>query len=70
MAHDIATSGRELCSQPAISRLENLADIRALLRMGRAMACLYCTPFRQAPKRIVLDAGDTFDAVYVAGSCG
>jgi hypothetical protein len=27
----------DLCSQPTISRLENLPDIRALLRMGQAM---------------------------------
>ena len=35
MALDLAPSDRELCSQPTISRLENLPDVRALLRMGR-----------------------------------
>jgi Transposase DDE domain group 1 len=64
MAHDIAPSGRDLCSQSTISRLENLPDIRALLRMGRAMVDLYCASFKQAPKRIVLDVDDTFDAVH------
>jgi DDE family transposase len=53
-----------LCSQPTISRLENLPDIRALLRMGRAMVDLYCASFRQVPRRIVLDFDDTFDAVH------
>jgi DDE family transposase len=53
-----------LCSQPTISRLENLPGSRALLRMGRAMVELYCGSFRQVPQRIVLDLDDTFDAVH------
>jgi hypothetical protein len=64
MALDQAPSGRELCSQSTISRLENLPDPRALLRIGRAMIDLYCASFRQVPKRIVLDIDDTFDAVH------
>src|ERR1700730_965332 len=63
MAHDLSPSDRELCSQSTISRLENLPDARALLRMGRAMVDLYCESFRQVPKRITLDIDDTFDAV-------
>ena len=39
----------DLCSQPTISRLENLPDARALLRMGRAMVDHYCQSFRQVP---------------------
>ena len=53
-----------LCSQPTISRLENLPDTRTLLRMGQAMVDLYCASFRQVPRRIVLDVDDTFDAVH------
>jgi len=64
MALDLAPSDRELCSQPTISRLENLPDARALLRMGRTMVDIYCESFRQVPKRIVLDIDDTFDAVH------
>jgi hypothetical protein len=64
MALDQAPSGRSLCSQSTISRLENLPDNRALLRMGRAMVDLYCASFRQVPKRITLDIDDTFDAVH------
>jgi hypothetical protein len=64
MALDLAPSDRELCSQSTISRLENLPDPRALLRMGRAMIDLYCASFKQVPKRIVLDIDDTFDAVH------
>jgi hypothetical protein len=54
----------DLCSQPTISRLENLPDARALLRMGRAMVDHYCQSFRQVPRRIILDVDDTFDAVH------
>ena len=64
MALDLTPSDRELCSQSTISRLENLPDARALLRMGRAMVDLYCESFRQVPKRITLDIDDTFDAVH------
>ena len=61
MALDIAPSERALCSQPTISRLENLPDPRALLGMGRAMVDLYCDSFPTVPKRIVIDIDDTFD---------
>lgn len=64
MALDLSPSDRDLCSQSTISRLENLPDARALLRMGRAMVDLYCESFRQVPKRITLDIDDTFDAVH------
>ena len=56
----------DLCSQPTISRFENLPDRRALLRMGRAMVDHYCHSFRLVPRRIVLDIDDTFDAVHGA----
>jgi hypothetical protein len=49
MAHDLSPSDRDLCSQSTISRLENLPDARALLRMGRAMIDLYCESFTQVP---------------------
>jgi hypothetical protein len=53
-----------LCSQPTISRLENLPDKRTLLRMGYAMVDFYCDSFRHVPRRIVLDVDDTFDAAH------
>jgi hypothetical protein len=64
MALDLLPSDRELCSQPTISRFENLPDARALLRLGRAMVDLYCESFHQVPGRITLDIDDTFDAVH------
>src|SRR5260370_10321837 len=70
LALDRLPSDEELCSQsvlgldPGISRLENLPDTRALLRLGRALIEQYCASFRQVPKRIVLDVDDTFDRVH------
>jgi hypothetical protein len=64
LALDRPSDGDPLCSQPTISRLENLPDVRALLRMARAMVGLYCGSFRQVPHRIVLAIDDTFDAVH------
>ena len=64
MALDRAPSGDDLCSQSTISRLENLLDLRALLRTGRMLIDFYCASFRQVPKRITLDWDDTFDAVH------
>jgi hypothetical protein len=64
MALERLPSGRNLCSQSTISRLENLPDARTLLRLGGALAGLYCASFRQVPRRITLDIDDTFDAVH------
>jgi Transposase DDE domain group 1 len=64
LALDRLPSGEDLCSQSTISRLENLPDTRALLRLGRALVEQYCGSFRAVPKRIVLDIDDTFDRVH------
>jgi len=64
LAQGTLPSGPDLASQPTISRLENLPDVRSLLRMGRAFVDLYCASCARVPKRIVLDLDDTFDAVH------
>lgn len=57
-------TGAALCSQPTISRMENLPKARDLIRMGREMVRFYCQSFARAPGQIVLDIDDTFDAVH------
>jgi DDE family transposase len=57
-------SGADLCSQPTISRLENLPGATALKRMMAAMVDLFCDSFGQVPRRILLDIDDTEDRVY------
>lgn len=60
----------DLCSQPTISRLENLLDAPALLRMGRAMVEHYCRSF---PKCHVVSCSISTTRstlCMVASSCG
>jgi len=57
-------TGADLCSQPTISRLENLPSATALKRMMAAMVELFCDSFEQVPRRIVLDIDDTEDRVH------
>jgi hypothetical protein len=57
-------SGADLCSQPTISRLENLPGPVALKRMMAAMVALFCDSFAEVPRRIVLDIDDTEDRVH------
>jgi hypothetical protein len=57
-------SGPDLCSQPTMTRLENLPGTVALKRMMAAMVELFCDSFSQVPRRIVLDIDDTEDRAY------
>jgi hypothetical protein len=57
-------TGADLCSQPTISRLENLPGPTALKRMMAAMVELFCESFAEVPQRIVLDIDDTEDRVH------
>jgi hypothetical protein len=57
-------SGHDLPSQPTISRLENLADVRALLRIGIGFIDLFCHSFAKVPAHITLDIDDTSDMVH------
>jgi hypothetical protein len=57
-------SGADLCSQPTISRLENLPGPTALKRMMAAMVEVFCDSYKEVPRRIVLDIDDTEDRVH------
>src|SRR6201995_3513420 len=57
-------SGQDLCSQPTISRLENLPGPTALKRMMVTMIDVFCDSFDPVPRRILLDIDDTEDAVH------
>jgi hypothetical protein len=57
-------SGRDLCSQPTMCRLENLPTVTALKRMLAAMIELFCDSFAEVPRRIVLDIDDTEDRAH------
>ncbi|MDU0960580.1 MAG: IS1380 family transposase [Bradyrhizobium sp.] len=57
-------SGRDLCSQPTVSRWENAPDLREVVRMTYAMVDLYCASYRRPPGAVTLDIDDTVDVVH------
>src|SRR6201993_4968754 len=57
-------SGRDLCSQPTVSRLENAPSLRELLRLMGVMVDLYCASYATPPAAVTLDIDDTVDLVH------
>ena len=57
-------SGTDLPSQPTISRLENLADMRTLYYTGIGMIDFFCRSYDRPPAKIELDIDDTDDMVH------
>ncbi len=57
-------SGSDLASQPTISRLENAAVPRTLIRMSRALVDLWCAGHPRPPRAITLDIDDTADTAH------
>jgi len=57
-------SDADLMSQPTLSRLENLANWRALARIGLNLIDLFCKSYARPPTAIVLDIDDTDDPVH------
>jgi hypothetical protein len=57
-------TGRDLMSQPTVSRWENAAGLRDLIRIGRAMLDLYCASYATPPDAVTLDIDDTVDVVH------
>src|SRR5947208_16179335 len=57
-------SGRNLCSQPTVSRFENAPDLRALIRLMGVMVDLYCASYTKTPAAVTLDIDDTMDVVH------
>ena len=57
-------SGPALCSQPTVSRIENLARRTELYRMAEAMLDLYCDSFPVVPHHLTLDLDESFDRVH------
>jgi DDE family transposase len=57
-------SGRDLCSQPTVSRWENAPNLRDLIRLMGVMIDLYCTSYTTPPQAVTLDIDDTVDVVH------
>jgi hypothetical protein len=57
-------SGRDLCSQPTISRWENAPGLREVIKLMRVMVELYCSSYDRPPASVTLDIDDTLDVVH------
>src|SRR5258707_4780337 len=57
-------SGRDLCSQPTMSRWENAPSLREVMRMTYAMVDVYCASYPHPPAAVTLDIDDTVDVVH------
>lgn len=57
-------SGGDLASQPTISRLENAAGPRTLIRMSHALVDVWCASHPRPPRSITLDIDDTADTAH------
>ena len=57
-------TGRDLCSQPTVSRWENAPSLRDLIRLMGVMINLYCASYAGPPDAVTLDIDDTVDVVH------
>jgi hypothetical protein len=57
-------TGRDLCSQPTMSRWENAPTLREVIRMTYAMVDIYCASYSRPPASVTLDIDDTVDVVH------
>jgi hypothetical protein len=57
-------SGRDLCSQPTLSRLENAPRLREVIRLSYALVDLWMDSYEHAPSAVTLDIDDTLDVVH------
>jgi hypothetical protein len=57
-------TGRDLCSQPTISRWENAPTLREIIRLTYALVDIWCRSYQKPPRSVVLDIDDTVDVVH------
>src|SRR6202166_169327 len=57
-------TGRDLCSQPTVSRWENAPSLRDLIRLMGVLVDLYCASYTTSPAAVTLDIDDTVDVVH------
>ncbi|HSF95006.1 MAG TPA: IS1380 family transposase [Thermohalobaculum sp.] len=57
-------TGLDLCSQPTCSRVENLPDLRTVIRLGEVLLDLWLSSYAAPPESVTLDIDDTLDVVH------
>jgi hypothetical protein len=57
-------TGRDLCSQPTLSRLENAPALRHVIRLTYALVDQWIASYEKPPSSITLDIDDTCDVAH------
>lgn len=57
-------SGRDLCSQPTVSRRENAPTLRKVIRLTYVLVDTYCANYPSPPATVTLDVDNTVDVVH------
>src|SRR3974390_346224 len=57
-------TGRDLCSQPTLSRLENAPSLKDAIRLSYALVDQRMASYEREPASITLDIDDTCDVVH------
>ncbi|MBV1825911.1 IS1380 family transposase (plasmid) [Komagataeibacter oboediens] len=57
-------TGRDLCSQPTVSRWENAPTLREVIRLSYALVDAWCDSYPRPPDAVTLDIDDTVDVVH------
>jgi hypothetical protein len=57
-------TGRDLCSQPTLSRLENAPRLREVIRLSYALVDIWMDSYQRAPSAVTLDIDDTVDVAH------
>ena len=57
-------TGRDLCSQPTLSRLENAPRLRDVIRLTYTLVDAWMDSYRCEPASVTLDIDDTCDVVH------
>src|SRR5947207_9855803 len=57
-------TGRDLCSQPTISRWENAPTLREIIRLTYALVDIWCGSYTKPPRSVVLENDDTEDGIH------
>jgi hypothetical protein len=57
-------TGRDLCSQPTLSRLENAPRLKDVIRLSYALVDQWIASYEKPPSAVTLDIDDTCDVVH------
>jgi hypothetical protein len=57
-------TGKDLCSQPMVSRVENAPTLKEIIRLSYALVDIWLKSYKKPPEAVILDIDDTVDVVH------